>query len=113
MDDACIFCRIVAGDIAAARVLETEHVVAFRDVNPQAPTHVLVVPRDHVPGPADLPGASPTWNALLAAIQAVVRTEGLTDGFRLVMNSGALGGQTVPHLHIHVLGGRPFRWPPG
>jgi histidine triad (HIT) family protein len=66
-----------------------------------------------VPGFSELPAASPTWNTLIAAVQEVVQSEGLGDGYRLVINNGALGGQTVPHLHIHVLGGRSLRWPPG
>jgi histidine triad (HIT) family protein len=113
MDPNCIFCRIIAGDIPSTRVLENEQVVAFRDVNPQAPTHVLVVPREHVAGFEQLAAGSPIWNALVAAAQDVVRMEGLANGSRLVINQGSDGGQTVPHLHVHVLGGRPFRWPPG
>lgn len=113
MAEQCIFCRIVAGEIPATRVLETDQVLAFRDVNPQAPTHVLVIPRAHVAGFGDLPASSPTWTALLAAIQEVVRDQDLRDGYRLVINNGGLGGQTVPHLHVHVLAGRPLHWPPG
>jgi histidine triad (HIT) family protein len=113
MDTQCIFCRIVAGEIPSTRVLETEQAVAFRDVNPQAPIHILVVPRDHVPGFGDLPAESATWTALLAAVQEIVRSEGLEGGYRLVINNGPLGGQTVSHLHIHVLGGRSLHWPPG
>ncbi|HWE63994.1 MAG TPA: histidine triad nucleotide-binding protein [Chloroflexota bacterium] len=113
MDQQCVFCRIIAGDIPSTRVLETDQALALRDLNPQAPAHILVLPREHVPGFGDLPAESPTWNALLAAVQQVVQQEGLTDGFRLVINSGDRGGQTVPHLHIHVLGGRQMRWPPG
>jgi histidine triad (HIT) family protein len=113
MDEQCIFCQVVAGEIPATRVLETDQVLAFRDINPQAPVHVLVVPREHVTGFGELPASSPTWPALLAAVQEVVRGEGLDNGYRLVINNGARGGQTVPHLHVHVLGGRAMQWPPG
>ncbi|HVA90915.1 MAG TPA: histidine triad nucleotide-binding protein [Chloroflexota bacterium] len=113
MSDQCIFCKIVAGEIPSARVLDHERVIAFRDVNPQAPTHVLVVPRAHVPGLAELPARDPLWNELLNAVQEVVRAEGLAQGFRVVVNQGGDGGQTVQHLHLHVLGGRALTWPPG
>jgi histidine triad (HIT) family protein len=113
MVESCIFCRIVAGDIPSNRVLETESVVAFTDVNPQAPTHILVVPRTHVGGLVDLPGSDDTWNALIAAVQTVARDCSLEDGFRVVINQGVNGGQTVQHLHLHLLGGRRMSWPPG
>ncbi len=113
MSEQCIFCRIVRGEIPATRVLERERVIAFRDVNPQAPVHILVVPTEHVAGLTDLPGASPIWNDLLSAVQQVVADLGLPAGFRVVMNQGPDGGQTVDHLHLHVLGGRAFHWPPG
>jgi histidine triad (HIT) family protein len=111
----CIFCRIVAGALPAARVLENDHVVAFRDVNPQAPTHVLVIPRRHVESLATLdPGDEALAAALLLAAADVARHEGLEEqGYRVVTNTGEDGGQSVAHLHLHVLGGRSLTWPPG
>ena len=110
----CLFCRIVAGEVPADVVRETGRTVAFRDVNPQAPTHVLVVPRDHH---ADLAALARTdrdyAGEVLTAAAAVAEQEGLTDGYRLVTNTGRAAGQTVFHLHVHVLGGRDLGWPPG
>lgn len=113
MSDQCIFCKIVAGEIPATRVLDHESVIAIRDVNPQAPIHVLVLPRRHVPGLAELPASENLWNDLVAAVQQVVALEKLDQGFRVVVNQGDHGGQTVPHLHLHVLGQRALGWPPG
>jgi histidine triad (HIT) family protein len=113
MDDACIFCRIASGAIPATLLYADEQVVAFPDVNPQAPTHVLVIPRRHLPRLSALPGSDPLWNRLLAAVQAVAESLPLAGGFRLVVNQGGDGGQTVEHLHLHVLGGRQMTWPPG
>lgn len=111
----CIFCKIVAGDIPADIVHEGEHVIAFRDINAQAPTHVQVIPRTHVAHIADFDAASDAeWLVeLFAAAREVARAEGLDKGFRLVINNGALSGQSVPHVHLHVLGGRQLGWPPG
>ena len=110
----CLFCRIVVGEVPATVVAETERAVAFRDVNPQAPTHVLVVPRDHHADLGALSDNDPSALAdLVATAVSVARSEGLTGGYRIVTNTGAEAGQTVPHLHLHVLGGRPFSWPPG
>lgn len=111
----CIFCRIVAGSLPATPVLENEHVVAFRDVNPQAPVHVLIVPRRHVASVAALePEDAGLPAALLLAAAEVARREGLeAAGYRVVTNVGDDGGQSVDHLHLHVLGGRPLDWPPG
>lgn len=109
----CLFCRIVAGEIPAEVVHTTERTVAFRDVNPQAPTHVLVVPRQHRPHAAETAAADPQDVAeLLAAAAEVARSEAL-DSYRLVFNTGPGAGQTVFHTHLHVLGGRPLGWPPG
>jgi histidine triad (HIT) family protein len=113
LDESCTFCRVVRDDIPSERVLETDYVVAFRDINPQAPVHVLVAPRRHVSGMTVLPGDDLLWNHLLSAVQQVVKQERLARGFRIVVNDGPDGGQTVPHLHIHVLGGRSMHWPPG
>jgi histidine triad (HIT) family protein len=110
---SCIFCQIVRGDIAAERVFESHGVVAIRDIHPQAPVHVLVVPKEHVDGIRNVPVEGDTWSELLAAIHRIVATEDLHGGFRLVINDGNDGGQTVPHLHVHILGGRSMQWPPG
>ena len=114
MQDAnCIFCRIAAGQIPATLIHEDDHCIAFRDLSPQAPTHVLVVPREHVVSLADVT-AWPLGSALLAACASVARAEGLVEGgYRVVTNVGRDGGQSVFHLHFHVLGGRPMAWPPG
>lgn len=112
--EGCLFCRVVAGEVPATVVHETERVVAFRDISPVAPTHVLVVPRDHHDDVEALVAADPSLAGdLLQAAVAVARAEGLTGGHRLAVNTGADGGQTVQHLHVHVLGGRGLGWPPG
>ncbi len=113
--DGCLFCRIVAGEIPADVVRESAGTVAFRDVDPQAPTHVLVVTRDHYPDAASLAAADPDLaGVLLAEAAAVAVVVGVAEsGYRIVVNTGAQGGQTVPHVHAHVLGGRPMTWPPG
>ena len=111
---SCLFCKIVAGEIPADVVHETERVFAFRDLNPQAPTHVLVIPRAHFSNAAALAAADPTYaGEVLAAAADVAAAEGLSSGYRLVTNTGADAGQTVDHLHWHVLGGRSLSWPPG
>ncbi len=110
----CLFCSIVAGDIPADIVLSTEHVVAFRDIQPQAPVHVLVIPREHHRNVSDLASAAPETSAhLLQAAKEVAEAEGIGDGYRLVFNTGAAAGQSVFHVHAHVLGGRDLNWPPG
>jgi len=110
----CLFCRIVAGEIPATVVLDTDEVLAFRDIAPAAPTHVVVVPKAHHVDVAALTAADPGLaGRLLAAGAAVAAQEGLDEGFRLVFNTGAHGGQTVFHVHLHVLGGRHMGWPPG
>jgi histidine triad (HIT) family protein len=111
----CLFCKIVAGDVPAERVAENSRTLAFRDINPQAPTHVLVIPKDHYP---DLAALASSDADLLAevALQAdqVAGAEGLRDGgYRVVLNTGPEAGQTVFHVHAHVLGGRRLAWPPG
>ena len=108
----CLFCKIVAGDIPSTEIYSDEHTYAFEDVNPQAPTHVLVVTREHFTDVADVardPGASA---ALLAGVRGVAVTVGLRE-FRTVLNTGAGVGQSVFHVHAHVLAGRPMSWPPG
>lgn len=111
----CIFCRIAAGDLPATRILETDDVVAFRDLNPQASTHVLVIPRRHVASLDALPSDGVDLaGALFLATAEVARLEGVAgSGYRVVTNVGEDGGQTVGHLHLHVLGGRRLEWPPG
>jgi histidine triad (HIT) family protein len=111
----CLFCSIVTGEIPAEKVVTSERTVAFRDINPQAPVHVLVVPRVHY---ADLAAVAAAGDGLLAEIATqahrVAVAEGVADsGYRVVFNTGADGGQTVGHVHAHVLGGRPLAWPPG
>jgi len=110
----CLFCRIVAGEIPATVVHETDEVLAFRDISPQAPTHVVVVPKQHHENAAALAAADEALaGRLLAAGAAVAEAEGLEEGYRFVLNTGADGGQTVFHVHLHVLGGRSLTWPPG
>ncbi len=111
----CLFCAIVAGEIPATVVSETDRVLAFRDINPQARTHVLVIPKDHHPHVAALAAAD---SGLLAEVisqaHQVAAAEGVSEtGYRVVFNTGEQAGQTVPHVHAHLLGGRPLTWPPG
>jgi histidine triad (HIT) family protein len=114
-DPDCLFCKIAAGEIPSTKVHEDDTVIAIRDINPRAPTHILVIPRDHIPSAADLTEADgPLLGRLFATIAEIARREGIADaGYRLVSNVGRWGGQTVDHLHVHVLGGRAFEWPPG
>jgi histidine triad (HIT) family protein len=111
----CLFCAIVAGEIPATTVLETDRVVAFRDINPQAPTHVLVIPRTHYPDVAALAAADAVLlGEVIGAVQQVAAAEAVAEtGYRVVFNTGAGAGQTVPHVHAHLLGGRSLTWPPG
>jgi len=110
----CLFCRIVAGEVPVDVVLETESSLAFRDINPQAPTPVLVIPRTHQPHVAALAEQDAAALAdLMSCAAAVADAEGLNGGYRLVFNTGAQVGQSVFHVHGHVLGGRPMGWPPG
>jgi histidine triad (HIT) family protein len=111
----CLFCKIRDGLVPAKRVHEDEHCVAFEDINPQAPTHLLVIPRKHIPTTLDL---DPEDDAVVGRLHRVAadlaRKRGIADtGFRIVLNCNAWAGQSVYHLHLHVLGGRPMRWPPG
>ena len=111
----CLFCSIVTGEIPAEKVVESERTVAFRDINPQAPVHVLVIPREHYP---DLAAVAAAGGGLLEEIATqahrVAVTLGVADsGYRAVFNTGPDAGQTVAHAHAHVLGGRPMAWPPG
>jgi histidine triad (HIT) family protein len=113
-DPDCLFCRIVADELPSDRVYEDTEVVAFRDIAPAAPAHVLVIPRRHVPDVHAIgDGDDQLLGRLFAAVRAVADGAGLTDGYRVVTNVGADAGQTVFHLHLHILGGRPMAWPPG
>lgn len=113
-DPECLFCRIVAGEVPSDIVHADDDVIAFRDIAPRAPTHVLVIPRRHIP---DVHALSASDGDLLAKLFTVVRqvadTNGLTKGYRVVTNVGPESGQSVFHLHFHLLGGRPMAWPPG
>jgi histidine triad (HIT) family protein len=111
----CLFCKIVAGDIPAKKVHEDAHTVAFQDINPQAPTHVLVIPKRHIPAFSALTATDgETLGHLAAAVnQVAAQADLLDDGYRVVCNNGRAAGQTVDHMHWHVLGGRDFAWPPG
>lgn len=109
----CLFCKIVRQEIPATILLENEHVVAFRDIDPKAPTHILVVPRAHVATLDDATDARMLGELLLAAA-AIARAEGIVEGgYRTVVNCGADAGQSVFHVHLHLLGGRTLAWPPG
>jgi histidine triad (HIT) family protein len=111
----CLFCGIVAGQIPATLVVDGKRTVAFRDVNPQAPTHVLVVPREHFANVAALAAAGDgLLDELVTVARDVAEAEGIEPaGYRIVFNTGQDGGQTVEHVHAHLLGGRPMAWPPG
>ena len=111
----CLFCKIVAGKINADVVLESDSVIAFRDINPQAPTHVLIIPRNHVATINDLTESEAgDVGQLFLVAKEVARMEGLEEqGYRVVMNCMEGAGQSVFHIHLHLLGGRPLRWPPG
>jgi histidine triad (HIT) family protein len=111
----CLFCAIVAGEIPATPVAETDRALAFRDINPQAPTHVLVIPKEHYPNAAALAAAdSGLLGEVITLIHQVANDEGVGDsGYRIVFNTGEQAGQTVPHVHAHLLGGRSLTWPPG
>jgi histidine triad (HIT) family protein len=110
----CIFCRIAAKEVASTIVYEDEDVVAFRDLSPKAPTHVLVIPKRHI-GSLDeaVDGDAKLLGALLLAAKKVASSARLVSGYRVVTNCGADAGQSVAHVHLHVLGGRPMAWPPG
>ena len=110
----CIFCKIVAGAIPAKKAMEDDHLIAFHDIDPKAPTHILVIPKKHIASLAHIqPGDEALLGKLLATAADVARQQGLDRGYRLVISTGPEGGQTVDHLHVHLLGGRPMHWPPG
>jgi histidine triad (HIT) family protein len=113
--ETCLFCRIAAGEIPADRLHEDDLVVAFRDIAPRAPTHILLIPRRHIASAAELTEADgPLLGRLFGVAAELARSEKIADGgYRLVSNVGRWGGQTVDHLHLHLMGGRAFVWPPG
>ncbi|MGA2169428.1 MAG: histidine triad nucleotide-binding protein [Terracidiphilus sp.] len=111
---SCLFCKIVEGDIPSTAIFEDELGYAFADIRPQAPVHVLIVPREHIPSLIDADKSNEALlGHLLWAAAEIARTKGLDDGYRIVVNTGDKGGQTIDHLHLHLLGGRQMTWPPG
>ena len=115
MPSDCLFCRIAAGEVPATVVHDDDLVVAIRDIAPRAPTHILLMPRRHIASAAELTeGDGPMLGRLFAIAADLARSEGIADrGYRLVSNVGRSAGQSVDHLHVHLMGGRPFDWPPG
>jgi len=111
-DPDCLFCKIVAKQLPSKIVAEHDNYMAIRDVNPQAPVHILILPRDHAADITEMEDAT-LLGTLFKAASSIADVEGLSNGFRLVVNTGSQAGQSVFHLHIHLLGGRPMRWPPG
>lgn len=114
-DPDCLFCKIVAGEIPSTTVAEDDAVLAIRDIAPRAPTHVLLLSREHIRSAAELTdGDAALLGRLFAMAAEIARSEGLAEGgYRVVTNIGTWGGQSVDHLHFHLMGGRPFSWPPG
>jgi histidine triad (HIT) family protein len=115
MPDDCIFCRIVAGSVPSDKLHEDAEVIAIRDISPRAPTHILVLPRAHIPSVTDLSRTDgPLLGAIFGTIADLADKEGIASrGYRVVANVGEWGGQSVDHLHFHLLGGRNMAWPPG
>jgi histidine triad (HIT) family protein len=111
---SCLFCKIVEGVIPSTPIFEDDLGYAFADINPQAPVHVLIVPREHIPSMIDTDQSRRALlGHLLWAAAEIARNKGLANGYRIVVNTGEDGGQSVDHLHLHLLGGRPMAWPPG
>jgi histidine triad (HIT) family protein len=112
---ACVFCRIAAREVPAKIVYEDDLIVAFRDAQPQAPTHILIIPKEHITGPLDLDDSKVQLAGKLIAVagQVAQQEKIANDGYRLVLNQGQHGGQSVFHVHLHLLGGRRMTWPPG
>jgi histidine triad (HIT) family protein len=114
MSEHCLFCKIIAGQIPANKLYEDDDLIAFHDISPQAPVHFLVIPKKHIVGPAFMEAEDEQLIGKMLRTGARLATElGLVDGFRLVFNNGAAAGQTVFHIHLHILGGRQLQWPPG
>ncbi|MFO8173988.1 MAG: histidine triad nucleotide-binding protein [Gemmatimonadota bacterium] len=114
-DNDCLFCRIASGEISADLILETSDVLAFRDINPQAPTHILIIPREHISSVSEMEeDQAPILGKLFLAARNLARKEGIQEGgYRMVVNAGSDAGQSVFHVHMHLLGGREMKWPPG
>ena len=114
-EPGCLFCRIVAGEIPSTRVNEDDTVLAIRDIAPRSPTHILLMPKRHIASAADLTSLdAELLGGIYGMAAAIARSEGIAEaGYRVVTNVGTWGGQTVDHLHFHLMGGRPFAWPPG
>ncbi len=112
-DPECLFCKIVNKEIPSEVVFEDDKVVAFKDIDPQAPVHIVIVPKEHFNNIIEAQDNNDYLNGLLNAAVKVAKDQNLDDGFRLVINTGKEGGQTVEHLHLHLLGGRNMQWPPG
>lgn len=114
MAEGCLFCQIVAGEIDSKKVKETETVLAFEDINPAAPTHVLVIPKEHIASAHELKiDHGDVLGEIFDVATSVADDAGIADGYRIVTNIGRPAGQSVFHVHFHVLGGRDFSWPPG
>lgn len=111
----CLFCKIISGDIESDKVYEDRYVYAFCDINPQAPVHILIIPKKHIESVNEISGSDkPYMDAVISAIQKIAADKGLdSDGYRVVTNHGKRAGQSVFHLHFHLLGGRDMQWPPG
>ena len=110
----CLFCKIIAGEIPSAKVYEDELVYAFKDIEPQAPVHILIVPKEHIKSAAEITAENSSVVAHICEVAAkIAREQGLDEGFRIVNNCGDSAGQTVKHLHFHLMGGRNFTWPAG
>lgn len=113
-EEHCVFCGVASGAMDAVRVYEDDRVVAFRDIAPRAPVHILIIPREHIPSVDSVARAhGDTLGHMLIVARDVARGEELTGGYRIVINTGRAAGQTVAHLHMHLLGGREMDWPPG
>ncbi len=113
MSDHCVFCKIIRKEIPSHVVYEDENFLAFTDIHPAAPTHVLLIPKEHIETVEDIPAGNPLVSQLTERAVKVAKELNLGEGFRLVINNGDNGGQTVYHLHLHLLGGRFMAWPPG
>lgn len=114
MAEDCLFCKIVSGDIPSTKVYEDDRVLAFRDIDPQAPTHVVIVPKKHYDSILDVPAGDDIVSVIFTAANQIAKEQGIAEeGFRIVNNCGEKGGQSVLHLHFHLLGGRDLQWPPG
>ncbi|MEN8257241.1 MAG: histidine triad nucleotide-binding protein [Thermodesulfobacteriota bacterium] len=112
--DNCLFCKIINGDIPSDKLYEDDDTYAFRDISPQAPTHFLVIPKKHISGPSEVSQEDEKIIGKMMRVGAdIARQEGIGDAFRVIFNNGAEVGQTVFHIHMHILGGRSMSWPPG